>query len=99
MNTLHTLNASARENTELFARLLRSASPGDSLLLIEDGVYNLADATARQQIATAGLALYCLQPDVLARGMGNQAAHARPVDDSGFVELSCTHSKVLSWFR
>lgn len=99
MKTLHTLNASTREHTDLFARLLRSASPGDSLLLIEDGVYNLADATARQRIAAACLVLYYLHPDVLARGMSNQTDHASPVDDSGFVELSCAHNKVLSWFR
>ena len=99
MNTLHTLNASARENTDLFARLLRSASTGDSLLLIEDGVYNLADPAARQQIAAAGLALYCLQPDILARGLAGQTGDASPVDDCGFVELSCTHRKVVSWCR
>ena len=101
MKTLHTLNASAREVPDLLARLLRSASPGDSVLLIEDGVYNLADSTALAAIDAGELGLYALQTDLAARGLQALAAEAGTalVDDSGFVTLACNHAKVVSWCR
>jgi sulfur relay protein TusB/DsrH len=97
-NTLHTLNCSTREHAAVLERLLRCASTGDSLLLIENGVYNLTDIAAQRLIADAGLTLYCLKNDVLARGLQHSSASVKTVDDAGFVELSCTHAKVVSWF-
>lgn len=97
-STLHTLNASAREQQALLQRLLRCASTGDSLLLIENGVYNLTDADALKAINAAGLTLYCLQADALARGLKNSDSNATVVDDNEFVALSCSHQKVISWF-
>jgi tRNA 2-thiouridine synthesizing protein B len=97
--TLHILNASAREQAALLQRFLRCASCGDSLLLIENGVYNLADTDSLAAIKAAGLALYCLQADVLARGLKNyEHSGVTTVDDNGFVELTCSHQKVISWF-
>ena len=103
--TLHTLNASAREQAELLQRLLRCASPGDSLLLIENGVYNLTDADAIAAITEAGLQLYYLQADLLARGLKHCEQSGIPtvndtkvIDDAEFVTLSCSHQKVISWF-
>jgi len=93
---LHTLNASSREHPALLHRLLRMTSPGDAVLLIENGVYTLTDKAAVQAMASAGLALYALQADVLARGL--DAKNIAVVDDCGFVELACTHGKVVSWF-
>jgi tRNA 2-thiouridine synthesizing protein B len=108
-STLHTLNASAREQAALLQRLLRYASAGDSLLLIENGVYNLTDADSLAAIKAAGFTLYCLQTDALARGLINShnnsitavdstVIDATVVDDNGFVELTCNHHKVVSWF-
>ncbi|HSC76115.1 MAG TPA: sulfurtransferase complex subunit TusB [Pseudomonadales bacterium] len=101
--TLHTLNCSAREHTALLQRLLRCASAGDSLLLLENGVYNITDDAFLTTITRAGLTLYCLQADLLARGLHNHPRHntvndATIVDDNGFVELACHHHKVVSWF-
>jgi len=95
---LHTLNASAREQADLLARLLRCASSGDSVLLIENGVYNLTDNPTLHAISDAGLTLYCLQADCTARGLTDSASAAITVDDIGFVKLACTHHKVVSWF-
>jgi tRNA 2-thiouridine synthesizing protein B len=96
--TLHTLNASAREQADLLARLLRCASSGDGILLIENGVYNLTDSNTLQAISDAGLTLYCLQADLLARGLKQYEHGVRAVDDNEFVALSCSHQKVISWF-
>jgi tRNA 2-thiouridine synthesizing protein B len=96
MTTLHTLNASAADYSELLKRLLRYAERDDSILLIENGVYNLVNDDAMTAINTAGLTVYYLQNDSLARGIKVNSGNA--IDDQGFVELSCNHRKVLSWF-
>lgn len=99
MSTLHTLNASAREHPALLQRLLRCASSGDGLLLIENGVYNLTDNDYLTAISQAGLTLHCLQADLLARGLSHYPdSRATVIDDSGFVQLTCSHHKVVSWF-
>lgn len=97
MTTLHTLNTAVHNNPDLFARLLRCASHGDSLLLIEDGVYNLGNAQALTAIDNAGLTLYCLEEDVSARGVQAARVSGHLVDDDGFVRLACCHHKVVSW--
>lgn len=97
--TLHTLNSSAREHAALLKILLRCASAGDSLLLIENGVYNIADPAILAKISNAGLAVYCLQADAIARGLQNyENSIAKIVDNNQFIELSCSHQKVISWF-
>lgn len=98
--TLHTLNTSAREQAALLGRLLDCASAGDSVLLIEDGVYNITDPAALSAISSSGLTLYCLQADLLARGLHNgHQGTVTVVDDKGFVELACSHYKVVSWTK
>jgi tRNA 2-thiouridine synthesizing protein B len=97
-STLHTLNSSAKEQAALLQRLLRCASSGDSLLLIENGVYNITDNAFLTAISQAGLTLYCLQADLLARGLKQYEDGVRVVDDNAFVALSCSHQKVISWF-
>lgn len=104
--TLHTLNGSSREYPALLDRLLRAASPGDSLLLLEDGVYCITDEKSLQHIQTHDLQLFCLEADITARGLqvSLQKLHSLSqylctnVDDEGFVDLACAHQKVVSWF-
>jgi tRNA 2-thiouridine synthesizing protein B len=98
--TLHTFNASPFEQRALFERLLQFASAGDAVLLIENGVYALQDATALQQLNTMQLNVYALEADVQARGLHTDRMPATTtlIDDSGFVALSCAHRKVMSWF-
>ncbi len=99
MMNLHTLNATAHEHPALLARLLRCASPGDSLLLIENGVYNVADPATLATINTAGVKVYYLQADAGARGLVHDTkTDIHAVDDDGFVALSCSHNNVISWF-
>lgn len=93
--TLHTLNVSSREYPALLSRLLRMASPGDTVLLIENGIYTLTDTAALQAMTDAGLALFALQADLQARGL--DAKCTAIIDDQGFVELACMHHKVVSW--
>jgi tRNA 2-thiouridine synthesizing protein B len=97
--SLHTLNASSREHRALFERLLRCASAGDSVLLIENGVYSLTEATFLSALSDAGLTLYVLQADIAARGLQQYInTDVTMVDDAGFVALVCEHRKTVSWF-
>lgn len=109
-STLHTLNASPFEYRVLFDRLIRLASPGDSLLLLENGVYAINNTYCLTTIRALGLSLYCLEADIQARGLQNVAALTAQIDgipagdkihlidDTSFVNLSCNHRKVVSWF-
>ncbi len=71
------------------ARTVKLAREGDGILLIEDGVYAAApiDHPLSEALAAAserGVALYALQPDLRARGIG---ASMQAVDYAGFVDL------------
>lgn len=101
--SLHTLNSSSREQRALFDRMIRLASPGDSLLLLENGCYCLTDQNALQSIHALGLSLYALDCDAETRGLKTCPAlpatlSCQYIDDAGFVQLCCRHDKVVSWF-
>ncbi len=93
--TLHTLNRGP-QSLSLFGSMRDAISPRDSLLLIEDGVYW---ATAAYAEMLAGLncdKIYQLAADADARGI--QSDRIEPVDDAGFVSLTVSHQRTLSWF-
>jgi tRNA 2-thiouridine synthesizing protein B len=94
--TLHTLNR-APSNTALLTDCLRACSSGDTLLLIEDGVYC---ALTEQPIAwPAGVNVCALAADITARGLDNRLASSiSQVDDADFVQLCCEHARVISWY-
>ena len=98
MTTLHTLNASTHQHPELAARFLRCATSGDALLLLGNGIYNLSDKNFLQAVQQKKMSLYAMTMDVKARGLQAFAGNATAADDALFVELSCQHSKVVSWF-
>ncbi|TCK09054.1 sulfurtransferase complex subunit TusB [Marinobacterium mangrovicola] len=90
---LHTLNQ-APSNKACLESCLEAMAPEDSLLLIEDGVYWL-QPPFRDLLPAEGK-LFALTPDIQARGL--EIALEQQVDDAGFVELSVSHDKVVSWF-
>ncbi len=94
--TLHTLNR-APSNAALLADCLRACSSGDTLLLIEDGVYC---AQTEQPLSwPADITVCALAADVAARGLNNRlSSNIKQVDDTGFVQLCCEHARVISWY-
>ena len=99
--TLHIVNQSpAKDNT--YASCLRVAQAGDSILLIEDGVYAaLATAVASAPIVAAPdrMGFYALEPDIAARGLaGRTNVAVELVDYAGFVELTERHQQIVSWY-
>lgn len=96
---LHTVNKSPYANKTLQS-CLKAASDQDALLLIEDGVYGaLKDGDYADLVESAGLRILALAPDLEARGLSDRLLNSvETVDYAGFVELTTTHDKVVSWF-
>jgi sulfur relay protein TusB/DsrH len=102
VSTLHTVNKPSW-NSDLLASCLRVASAADTLLLIEDGIYNvrtLAALAAALEIPVNQLQICVLRDDLLARGMAQSElpADITAVDQAGFVALVCRHQQSVHWF-
>jgi tRNA 2-thiouridine synthesizing protein B len=93
MSTLHTVNKTAANDA--LEACLRVASNGDSLLLIEDGVYQASQLVQHPLAST--LQLYALEEDIAARGLSLPAT-ITPIGYAQFVELVCQHQRSVSWF-
>jgi len=98
---LHTVNKSPFER-KAFENCLRTAVPGDAILLIEDAVFAAMQGTAFATTAAKAaqdFKLYVLGNDLIARGMdhGKVVAGIAVVDYGGFVDLTAEHSVVQSW--
>ncbi len=97
---LHLVNRSPSSPAALQA-CLRVSSPGDAILLIEDGVYcgklPEAEFTGLFQLPD-DITLYALETDVLARGIKAQmAGKIILIDFDRFVELTEQHSACQNW--
>ncbi len=97
---LHIVNKSPSQTLSLDS-CLRLARDGQSLLLIEDGVYaatTRSPAAAAVREAAGRLKVYALQPDLEARGMAATLIEGvTPVDYEGFVDLVVEHPATQSW--
>ncbi|WP_298447204.1 sulfurtransferase complex subunit TusB [uncultured Marinobacter sp.] len=91
IDTLHILNKAPEHPRS--AECLRAIEPGDALLLIESAVLTLATCSELR----AGITLYALAPDALARGIAQNAVKASLVDFPAMVELTAQAQKVISW--
>lgn len=101
MSTLHTVNKSPFA-TQTLQSCLDHAKDGDSILMIEDGVYGAATGTAIGDVVAArsgAVSLYVLEPDMAARGIN--AARlidgVKPVDYAGFVDMAAKSDRVQAW--
>lgn len=96
---LHTVNKSPYANKTLLS-CLKAANDSDTLLLIEDGVYAaLKGGEYSDLVESAGPRILALAADLEARGLMDKLLNSvATVDYAGFVELTVTHDKVVSWF-
>ena len=98
---LHLVNKSPTDRNA-FDTCFRMANPGDSILLIEDGVYAaLANAAFAAKITSRleNFSFYVLGPDVSARGLGDipLIEDISVVDYEGFVDLVTDNEVTQSW--
>jgi tRNA 2-thiouridine synthesizing protein B len=99
--TLHTYNKSLDAGEAHLAGCLRTLASGDSLLLLEDGVYaalSMGEGTELGNIIPDGVALYALAPDLAARGISAKIpAYFSGIDYPDFVRLCLAHPRVVNW--
>ncbi len=99
--TLHTYNKSLSTGEARLHNCLRMLAPGDSLLLLEDGVYvatQLQQGEPIRSMIPAGVTLYALTPDLAARGISAKIpSDFSGIDYAGFVQLCLTHPRVVNW--
>ena len=99
--TLHTYNKSLSAGEARLQTCLRMLAPGDSLLLLEDGVYLATESVGTvpiRSVTADGVALYALAPDLAARGISAKlSADFSAIDYAGFVQLSLAHARVVNW--
>lgn len=91
---LHTVNKSPFQNTSLES-CIRFTSPGDVILLIEDGVLAAQADTSKSELLISAMAkadVYALQADLKARALTNLVPGVKITDYAGFVELVEKHS-------
>lgn len=94
MPTLHTLNRGP-SYANCLSDCLSTMADGDTLLLIEDGVY--WTLPSHLSALTDISHILALKADVDARGL-QQLSGTERVDDDGFVVLCAQHDRVVSWF-
>ena len=96
---LHTVNKSPFSHSSLKQCLSRIQS-GDSILLLEDGVYGALISHPYAVLMNPSSQYYALQGDLDARGLtGPQLlSHVTPIDYDEFVALSVQHTAVQSWY-
>lgn len=98
---LHLINKSPFDRNAL-ASCLRLAKAGNSVLLLEDGVYGAMSNTAHTKAVVDrmdDLTFYVLGPDVSARGLDDKPLidGIHVVDYGGFVDLVVEHEVAQSW--
>ncbi|NLY12503.1 MAG: sulfurtransferase complex subunit TusB [Gammaproteobacteria bacterium] len=99
MTTLHILNASPSQTTQL-SSCLRVLSAGDGMVLCGEAVQALrAGSVAAQQLQGMGCEyrLYALEEDVLARAIDTQDMPVTLLDYPAFVALCVEYARVNSW--
>ena len=101
MSTLHTVNKSPFERSNLDACLGRALA-GDMILLMEDGVVAAIKGTAvsgRVEDAAKQFRVYVLGSDLAARGFepGAVVAGVQVADYGTFVDLAAEAQTVNAW--
>jgi len=99
MSTLHTVNKSPFERSSM-ATAFGHVSQGDTVLMIEDGVFGGRKGTAfAKTIEDARCDVYALGPDLAARGLKTEdlVVGVKVVGYDGFVDLVAAHARVCAW--
>lgn len=93
---LHTLSHSPYE-CDLHT-LLRALSPGDDLLLIQNGVIAALDGPVLELLLSAPIILSVLNEDIDARGLNAQiSSSVTRVGYTEFVRLASKHCTQMAW--
>ncbi|WP_158968764.1 sulfurtransferase complex subunit TusB [Paraglaciecola sp. L3A3] len=92
---LHKLSASPFTSTSLIDCLKRAVTT-DKILLTQDAIYTCQLKNAEDLLAPFA-PIYCINDDLIARGIKLNQQLYQAVDYAHFVELSLTCKQVISW--
>ncbi len=95
---LHTVNKSPYTHSTL-AECSKVATPGSSILLIEDGVFAVQAGGAKVVDLNEIMkdkTVYALEPDIKARGISKVCEGVKVIGYDGFVDLA-VESKSHAW--
>ncbi len=101
MASLHTVNKSPFSINSLKS-CLEHANDGDTILLIEDGIYGALKGSEISQIVAdkiGSLSIIALEPDMKARGIDSSKILTGIITTNydGFVELAAKHDVCQAW--
>ena len=98
MSILHLVNKSPYDGSNLDTAT-SIMKDGDTLLLIEDGVYGAIKNSKAAGLLEGRNNISVLGPDLAARGIGEDKLidGVNVVDYNGFVDLVADNDKVQSW--
>lgn len=96
---LHTVNKSPFSHNALKSCLDRVQS-GDSVLLLEDGVYGALISQPWAMQMNPSAQYYAIAADIEARGLDQEKllSHITLIGYDKFVDLSIQHSSTHSWY-
>ena len=100
MSVLHLINKSPFSHSAAM-ECLQMVQPGDSILLLEEGVYGALEHSplSDRLKALQGVAVCALEPDLTARAIStNCLPTVRIIGMADFVQLAIAHEQSLSWF-
>lgn len=95
MSTLHIVNKSPFRSDAL-QRCLALIAPGDSIVLIEDGVLAVNLSTLPASLSGLDVHCYALSDDLAARGLAVVDTGILSMDTARFVALVCDHRNSVS---
>lgn len=96
---LHTLNKPPRAPAAIACLevLTASSEDGDSLLLLEDGVY-MADKSNKERVRQVPTKIYALDIDIEARGLAHRVLPSiKVISYADFVQLVVEHKMTKAW--
>ncbi len=93
--TLHIVSQSPEAGPAL-ASCLRVIAANDVVILMNDGIYALASQKATLLPLIAEHRLFALADDLKLRGL--KGFEAQAISYERFVELSCQHNPIQSWY-
>ena len=100
MDTLHVLNKSIAAGIAVES-CCKAIHKGDSLILIEDGVYNATGVIHPMlaKVLDANTPVYAREADIVTRGLNDRIiSEVQLVSDSDWVELCVASAPIVSWY-
>ena len=93
--TLHIVSQSPIQNSALQS-CLEFMQSSDALILINDGVYALVSHKSALDALMKENRVFALVDDLESRGLETNVQHI--IDYTEFVNLSCLHNPIQSWY-